>query len=95
MLAGVSTNEVLAVQFFILTISDVIQVLIFKIMVDFLFDAKIVGNGWIIGAVCLGIYMVGSSMGLFISIHTNNLYIVNSAGILIFFLCAFLCGGIW
>lgn len=95
MLAGVSTNEVLAVQFFILTISDIIQVLIFKKMVDFLFGSKIVGNGWMLAAVCLGIYIVGSSMGLFISIHTNNFYIVNSAGVLIFFLCGFLCGGIW
>ena len=95
MLAGVSTNEVLAVQFFILTISNVIQVLIFKMFVGFLFDTKIVGTSWLLGTVCIGMYMVGTSVGLFISIYTNNIYIVNSAGIMISVSCGFLCGGTW
>ncbi|KAL7037053.1 hypothetical protein ACKWTF_009054 [Chironomus riparius] len=95
MLAGVSTNEVLAVQFFILSISNVIQVLIFKIFFHIFFDTKIIGNSWLLGTVCIGMYMVGTSMGLFISIYTNNIYIVNSAGVMISLSCGFLCGGIW
>ena len=95
MLAGVSTNEVLVVQFFILTLSNVIQVLIFKMFVDILFDTKIVGNGWLLGAASIGIYMVGSSIGLFISIYTKSIYVVNYSGIMITLSCGFLCGGTW
>lgn len=94
-LAGVTTSEILAVQIFIMLIYDVIQVFMFKLAFIFLFDIKIMGNEWLLVLICLLICMAGSSLGLIVSIHTNNVAIVNSAGVIIFFTCGGLCGGFW
>jgi hypothetical protein len=76
-------------------INDVIQVIVFKLSFLFLFNIKIVGNEWLLVLICLLLCMSGGALGLLVSIHINNVAVVNSAGVLIFFTCGALCGGYW
>ncbi|XP_070493446.1 ABC transporter G family member 20-like isoform X2 [Chironomus tepperi] len=94
-LAGVTTSEILTVQLFILLIFDVFQVFVYDLSFKVLYDIKILGDELALGVICLLLCVVGTCIGLLISIHTNNFAIVNSAGVVIFFTCGGLCGGFW
>ncbi|CAG9805437.1 unnamed protein product [Chironomus riparius] len=94
-LAGVTTSEILAVQLFIQLINDIFQVVVFKLLFKVLFDIKIEGNDLLLGVIYLLLCIAGSCIGLFVSLHTNNFAVVNSAGTLVFFTCGGLCGGFW
>ena len=95
LLAGVKTSEILLVHIITFVISAVIQVIVLKIASLILYDFDILGSQWLLGTYCLFMCLVGSAIGLFISIHTNNLLIVNSAGMLLFFMCGSQCGVFW
>ena len=95
LLAGVKTSEILLVHIVTFIIADVIQVISLKIASIVLFDFVILGSQWLLGALCLTMCFVGSAIGLFISIKTNNLLIVNSAGMLVFFLFGLQAGLFW
>ena len=94
-LAGVTVSEIISVQFTLLFISDIVQLIVLKIITATLYDVEIVGNQWLLGLFCLMVYMTGSSIGIFVSILTNNLLVLNTAGMIIFFFGGCLCGGIW
>ncbi|XP_070493805.1 uncharacterized protein [Chironomus tepperi] len=94
-LAGVTVSEILSVQFALLFLSDLVQLIVLKIIVSTLFDHEPIGSQWLLGFFCLMVYMTGSSIGIFISILTNNLLVLNSAGLVIFFFGGCLCGGMW
>ncbi|KAL7037052.1 hypothetical protein ACKWTF_009053 [Chironomus riparius] len=94
-LAGVTTSEILAVQLFIQLINDIFQVVVFILLFKVLFDIKIEGNELLLGVIYLLLCIAGSCIGLFVSLHTNNFAVVNSAGTLVFFTCGGLCGGFW
>ncbi|CAG9805436.1 unnamed protein product [Chironomus riparius] len=94
-IAGVTVSEIISVQFTLLFISDIVQLIVLKIITATLYDGEIVGNQWILGFFCLMVYMTGSSIGIFVSILTNNLLILNTAGMVIFFFGGSLCGGMW
>lgn len=95
LLSGVKSSEILLAHIITFIISDVIQVIILKIAAVVLYDFNILGSQWTLGTLCLVMSFVGSSIGLFISILTNNLIIVNSAGMILFFACGSQCGVFW
>lgn len=71
------------------------QLIVLKIIFAALFDVEMLGSQWLLGSFCILLYMTGSSIGMFVSILTHNLLILNSAGLIIFFFGGTLCGGIW
>ncbi|XP_070493794.1 ABC transporter G family member 23-like [Chironomus tepperi] len=94
-LAGVTTSEILTVQMFILLIFDILQVFVYDLSFKVLYDIKILGDELALWLIYLLLCVVGTCIGLLISIHTNNVAIVNSAGIIIFFTCGGLAGLVW
>jgi hypothetical protein len=66
-----------------------------KIATIFLLDIPIIGNQWLLGVFCLVLYIAGNSIGLFISVFTNNVNILNSAGIMAMFTFTIISGILW
>lgn len=95
LLAGVTTSEILFVFIIMFIIINLLQVFALKISMMILYDFVIVGSEWYIGIFALMICMVGSCMGLLISIHTNSIAIINSSGIAIFTFFGTVCGAFW
>jgi len=95
LLSGVKTSEILLAHIITFIISDVIQVIVFKIASVILYDFDILGSQWTLGCLCLLMCIVGSCIGLLISIFTNNVLFVNSAGMMVFFACGSQCGIYW
>ena len=95
LLSGVTASEVLLTHSFILIICDVIEIIILKITTIFLIDAPIIGSQWLLGILFLVMYMMGNSIGLLISVLTNNSNIISFAGTFVSFSCAMASGAVW
>ena len=95
LLAGVKSSEVLFSHIIILIFCDLIEIFVLKIATIFLLDIPIIGNQFLLGLLCLVLYMAGNSIGLLISVFTNNVAILNSAGLMIVFSSTIMCGVFW
>jgi ABC-type multidrug transport system permease subunit len=95
LLAGVTTSEVLFAHVVILLFCGLIEITIVKIATIFLLDIPIIGNQWLLGIFCLVLSLTGSSLGLLISVFTNNVALLNSAGVMVMITFTYLCGFIW
>ncbi|XP_070493900.1 ABC transporter G family member 20-like [Chironomus tepperi] len=95
LLTGVKTSEVMLSNIIILLVCDLIEIIALKIGTIYLVDLPIIGNQLTLGLLCLCLYMAGNSIGLFISVLTNNIVILNSSGVLIVVANITLCGVAW
>ncbi|CAG9805440.1 unnamed protein product [Chironomus riparius] len=95
LLAGVKTSEVLFSHVIILIFCDLIEIFVLKIATIFLLKSPIIGNQLLLGLFCLVLYMAGNSIGLFISVFTNNVAVLNSSGIMVVIAFTLSSGVVW